>query len=318
MLKICLFGTGEATYFEKLITGFPSHQPCLLFCYLLLNRQSLHRREHLASIFWGAQPTQQARKSLRNSLWRLRNSFESVGITVEDFLLISEDTISMVNNDQLWLDCAVFEERVYRYQDVPPKLLNKEQVSKLEEAARLYTGDLLESVYEDWCLYDRERFRIMLLNLLNKIMIYHGLFGNVESGIACGERILSFDNSREKIHRQLMWLHMLAGDRTASIAQYKLCCKILHDELSITPMEETNTLYELILHNPDQIKNWCDQGRFDLNTDSNTYHNSTPQPLLKNTLNKLHRLQKMIEETRGELEMLENLITRVFSSSDKI
>lgn len=317
MLKICLFGTGSAAYFDKQIAGFPTHQPCLLFCYLLLNRQSPHHREHLASIFWGDQPTQQARKSLRNCLWRLRNSLVSVGMTVEDYLLISEEIISFEITSQFWLDSAILEECVDRYQDIPPKSLTVDQVSQLENAARLYTGDLLESVYDDWCLYDRERFRIMLLNLLNKVMIYHGLFSNFESGIDCGKRILSFDNTREKIHRQLMWLYMLAGDRTASIAQYKHCCQILHDELGISPMEETKSLFELILHNPTQIKSWSDQGRFYLSRETNAFDKSPTQPLLKHTMNKLHRLQKMIEETGDELQMLENLINRVFSSSDK-
>ncbi len=318
MLKINLFGTGTATYFDKQIAGFPTHQPCLLFCHLLLNRQLPHHREHLASIFWGDLPTQQARKSLRNSIWRLRNSLESVGIVVDDYLLITEETISFINSSQYWLDIAVFEECINRYQEIPPKSLTQDQVSQLENTAHLYTGDLLESVYEDWCLYDRERFRLMLLNLLNKIMVYHGLYGNYESGIECGERILAFDNTREKIHRQLMWLHTLAGDRTASIAQYKHCCQVLHDELGISPMEETKLLFDLILHNPAQIKNWSDQGGINLSGESQLFEKSQSQPLLEHTINKLHRLQKMIEETSNELQLLENLINRVFSSSDKV
>jgi DNA-binding SARP family transcriptional activator len=315
MLKIHLFGSGCASYHDKKIAGFPSHQPCLLFCYLLLNRQSLHRREHLASIFWGDQPNQLARKSLRNTLWRLRNSFNTVGIVVEDYLTINEDTVTFINSSSYWLDIAIFEDCINRYQEIPPRSLSKDQVLQLEEAANLYTGDLLESVYQDWCLYDRERLRIMLLNLLNKIMVYHGLTGNYESGIECGKRILSFDSTREKIHRQLMWLYMLAGDRTASIAQYKQCCQVLLDELGISPMEETKSLFELIVNNPAQIKNWSDQGRINLPSVSDDLEQFQSQPLLEHTINKLHRLQKMIEETGDELQLLENLISRVFTSS---
>lgn len=317
MLKICLFGTGSATYFDNKIGGFPTHQPFLLLCYLLLNRQTPHHREHLASIFWGDQPVQQARKSLRNSLWRLRTSLESVGIIASNYLAITEETIFFKNSSQYWLDSEDFENCVNRYQNIPPKLLTDDQVSHLKNAASLYTGDLLETVYEDWCLYDRERFRIMLLNLLNKVMIHHGLFGNFESGVECGKRILSFDNTREKIHRQLMWLYMLAGDRTASIAQYKQCSQILHDELGISPMQETIALYELILHNPGQITHWSDQNKIFITKESYSFDKSKTQPLIQHTLNKLHRLQKMIEETGDELQMLEKLINRVFSSSDK-
>ena len=39
--------------------------------------------------------------------------------------------------------------------------LKSEQVAELEAAVKLYTGDLLEGLYTDWCLLERERFRLL-------------------------------------------------------------------------------------------------------------------------------------------------------------
>ena len=79
MLKLNLFGTGQASYCDRPLAGFPNQQCHLLLCYLLLNRHHPHYRERLAAVFWGDSPTAVARKSLRNALWRLRCALHAAG-----------------------------------------------------------------------------------------------------------------------------------------------------------------------------------------------------------------------------------------------
>jgi DNA-binding SARP family transcriptional activator len=196
MLTVNLLGVGQAKYYDRPLPGFPLQQPCLLLCYLLLNKTYPHNREHLASVFWGDGPTILARKSLRNGLWRLRQVFQSVGAPLEEYLDVSEDYISFINSSNHRLDVDLFENSTRLYQDLSTRTLSPEQACDLQAAVDLYVGDLLPNIYADWILYDRERLRLTYLTALNKLMVYHGTHGGYERGLECGERILSYEIGR--------------------------------------------------------------------------------------------------------------------------
>ena len=311
MLTVNLFGTGQAKYYDRPLLGFPMQQPCLLLCHLLLNKTYPHNREHLASIFWGDGPTYLARKSLRNALWRLRQVFQSVGAPLDEYLMISEDCVSFINTSSYRLDVELFEISTRICQDIPTRNLTVEQASDLQAGVDLYIGDLLESIYSDWILYDRERLRLLYLTALNKLMVYHGIHGNYERGLASGKRILAYDNTREKVHRQMMWLYYLQGDRTAALAQYKHCLQILREELGVQPMEETRSIYDQMVHNRFDAAHWI----VDEATPApvRSAHESSMRSMAEVALQRLHHLQAVIDETSAELRLLESLIDESIS-----
>jgi DNA-binding SARP family transcriptional activator len=306
MLKVNLFGSGQARYGQAPIAGFPLQQPGLLLSYLLLNRHRLIHREPLASIFWGNCLATQSRKHLRNALWRLRHWLEAVGAVPEDYLFVSEERIAFVDSSQHWLDVDAFESAVTACQNTGGKELMPEQARALELAVELYAGDLLEDVYSDWCLYDRERLRLAYLHALGKLTIYHGLRGDYEQGLAFAQKILAVDATRENIHQQIMWLHFLAGDHGASMAQYHHCRQILGDELGIQPMAETQRLYEMIAHN--SIGNFSLSVMRETAIQSQSQLHDRENLFLPTALEKLHCLQIMMEFASAELRLLETLI----------
>jgi len=306
MLEIKLFGTGQAYYNDQPLAGFPNQQPCLLLSYLLLNKNYPHNREHLAAILWDDAPAIIGRKSLRNALWRLRQIFESVGACLDDYLMITEDSVAFINTSHFGLDIETFETTTALCKDLSGWELSEEQVSQLETGVDLYLGDLLEGIYEDWVLYDRERLNLVYINTLNKLMVYYGLKGNYERGLTCGNRILAMDNTRETVYRQMMWLYCLLGDRNAALKLYKCCSRILRDELGVDPMQETRHLFEQVLHNQIDPKEW--QFPFDAPAYSRRTVDRDSQSLTENTLKKLRFIQNSIEETNAQLHLLEKML----------
>jgi len=57
------------------------------------------------------------------------------------------------------------------------------------------------------------------------------------------QRALKHDSCLEEIHRLLMRVYSLLGDRVAIAQQYQNCKRTLKDELDISPSEETEMLY---------------------------------------------------------------------------
>ena len=311
MLEVKLFGTGCMSYCGRILPGFPNHQSYWVLCYLILNRQYPQCREKLASVFWDNYPTAVSKKYLRNAIWRLRQSLQSIGVPVEDYIFISEDTLSFVTSGQCWLDTEAFESTIGEYRDVSGQELNPQQAQAMETATGLFVGDLLEGIYEDWCLLDRERLSLLYMNALSKLMVFHECKGAYERGLACGERILARDHTRETVHRQMMQLYWRMGDRNAALAQYKRCAQILREELGISPMENTKRLYEQMVHNTLDLPSsgipadaaWAGAPLAD----------DSLSPLSEYVISRLKRLESATERNKRELEQIRHLLAETLS-----
>jgi DNA-binding SARP family transcriptional activator len=314
MLRIKLFGSGQANYYERRLEDFPHKITHLLLCYLLLNKQYPVNRERIAAVFWGNYPTKVARKYFRNTLWRLRITLQSLGMPVDQYLWIGEESISFINYSSYWLDVEVFEEIIDQFAHIPIHELDPDQVHLLEDAAKLYTGDLLETVYEDWCLYDRERLRLTYISLLGRLMEYYESRNCFEKSLLYGKQILQLDPTRENIHRQIIWLYWQNQDRSAALAQYKMLCQILNDELNVQPMESTRQLYESMLH--DQISD-KQQVPSDHQQDEWKDNLIGIHPMAKYTIKKLHHLQDTIEQANIELHQIEQMISKLLVSTSE-
>jgi DNA-binding SARP family transcriptional activator len=104
----------------------------------------------------------------------------------------------------------------------------------------------LEGCYQDWCIYERERFQHMYLAMLDKLMDHCEACREYEEGLGYGSAILRCDRARERTHRRLMRLHYLARNRTAALRQYAQCVDALREELGVGPSRRTTALYEQI------------------------------------------------------------------------
>lgn len=310
MYEIKLFGPGQAYSDGKLIAGFPGQQHCLLFYYLLLNRRASYTREQVAAAFWGDDPSSVALKNLRNTIWRLRQAFRSVGASVDDLISLQEEYIAFLDTDSYQLDIDQFESaaRLCLYESGSE--LSDDKVALLENAVELYNGDLLEGIYEDWCLYERERLRLAFLNILTRLMDHHSRKGSYERGLGYGKRILLLDPTREKVHRQIMLIHWLSGSRESALLQYRSCCNILQTELGLKPAQETQQLYETILHSSSAPAKGKSEDFARVRNDTNIPLN----PPLGEMMQKLHFLEKRIEQANAELHLLEGMIRQALEA----
>jgi DNA-binding SARP family transcriptional activator len=306
MLEVRLFGSGQAWYCGRPLPGFPGQQPYLLFCYLLLNRRRPHPREQLAAVFWGESTTLSARKHLRNAIWRLRRALADAGAPADEYLVIDDGSVNFPGAGAYRLDVEELEIAVSRHSDRTAHDLEPAQVQELAAAADLYAGDLLQGIYDDWCLYDRERLRLLYLGALGKLMAYHSQRGDYEQALGYGQRILACDNTRERVHRRMMQLYWLSGQRDRALAQYKRCAQILRETLGIAPLAETRRLHQQMLRGECEAWNWWLFQPPPPNPDPSHVAMRT---IAEDTLTRLRRLQATLDQTRAELQSIERLIS---------
>jgi DNA-binding SARP family transcriptional activator len=236
-LIIRLFGQISVDRAGESLSGL-SAKAMELLCFLLLHRERAHARETLAVQLWPDTSESLARKYLRQAIWRLQSALVS-----SQLLTVHPGWIRINPKALLWLDIAEFEEMHDIHRNIPGQQLTDGEAQALEKAVGLYRGDLIETWYQDWCLYERDRFQLVYIAMLEQLMVHCEARCSYTQGVAYGQRVLRLDPARECTHRILMRLYYKAGDRTTALRQYERCASAMAKQFGIHPSRETIALY---------------------------------------------------------------------------
>lgn len=245
VLSVSMFGKLQVQLDGEPVACSMSQKAQELFVYLLLYRRA-HPREKLATLLWQHGTTERTKAYLRKALWQLRQSLEPDDADMGPVLQVDGDWVQIHPEAPLWVDVAVFDEAFDDVRDCTAAEMSTDQVEALKEATALYTGDLLENWYQEWCLKERERLKDMLLRMLDRLTRRCEQEGAYDSGIQYGLWALRIDPARERIHRQLMRLRARDGDRTGALRQYERCAEVLDQELDVSPTTRTRRLHKRI------------------------------------------------------------------------
>jgi len=245
-LMVFLFGRFCVKRDGEVVEGFEVHKVQQLLSYLLLHRDRVHPRETIASLLWGDTSTAQSRKYLRKTLWQLLTALDQTASSAEPILAVEPHWIRLNSQPQLRVDVTEFEAAFKRVQGIYGQQLDDDDAAVLQAGVDLYSGNLLEGWYQDWCLFERERLQDMYFLMLDKLMSYCEARRLDELGVIYGSKILQLDHARERTYRQLIRLYYLAGDRSAALRQYARCRAALKEDLGVEPDKETLALYERV------------------------------------------------------------------------
>jgi DNA-binding SARP family transcriptional activator len=245
-LHVRLFGSFELERDGRPVERFASRKSGELFAYLALNRRGLHTREHLAGVFWGDSEEDRARHALNTTLWRINRVLEPAGgcATQRGYLRVTPQQIGFNTASDTWLDVAEFESRCELAEQAETPV---QRAALYSQAISFYRADLLVDCYEDWCVVERERLQGLYLRALARLMAHNSAMNEYDLAIDCARRILGCDPLREEVHRDLMRLHLTAGQPAAAMRQYRLCEELLRQELAVEPAPETRSLLAPIL-----------------------------------------------------------------------
>lgn len=245
-LYVSLFGHVTVAHGNGSMPAKLSRGTQALLAYLLLHKRPI-AREILLDTFWMDHVPDRARSSLTTALWRLRQLLEPDGVRPGTYLIATNTGEVGFNWDSsYWLDFDAFERQINPLLRKPLIQLSDEDINTIEGVLPLYRGELLEGLYDDWALCEREHFRSLHLNCLTRLMEYYTSRQHFEQSIALAHEILRRDPVREEIHRALMRIYLENGQRTLAIRQYTQCRDLLDKELGVTPLEETELLYQQI------------------------------------------------------------------------
>ncbi len=235
LLRIYLFQCLQVETSSEQIIDLGSPTTRSLFAYLVLHRGRPLDRRQLAFRFWPRTTESAARRNLRQYLHRIRRALEPVD-PQGAWLFSNGNVVQFAAQDHIWLDVDVFRQKTHP--DANP--------TELQEAVDLYRGDMLEDVYEDWCVETRQELHQLYLSALQRLSQALQEMGLLDAAEAPLQKWFLAEPLNETAHRQLMNLYALRGDRHLLVRHYQQLVETLKRELNTQPLSETQTLFQAL------------------------------------------------------------------------
>ncbi len=236
LLAVYLLGSFQAVVDGKAVTAFESDKVRALLAYLAVAAERPFTRDHLAELFWPERPEGVARSNLRHALAVLRQAIHDQKAD-PPYLLITRQTIQFNPASNAWIDAVEFSAGT------------EAEIDRLVQIVDLYNGRFLENLsfsdstsFAEWVTLKQEQFERLLCRYLFRLAEHYEQQGAYETGLTYAQRWVEKTPWQEDAHRQLIRLLALNGRRSEALAQYETCCRLLDEELGVTPEAETNQL----------------------------------------------------------------------------
>jgi DNA-binding SARP family transcriptional activator len=198
-----------------------------VLAFVALHDRPLHRL-YVAGSLWLDSPEERAYASLRSALWRLHRDGRQLIAT---------------NGQQLALGRNV-EVDLRESELLARRALDEADAEALGVDSSALSTDLLPDWYEDWVLVERERYRQLRLHALDTLCDRLTRADRLSEALAAGLAAVAGEPLRESAHRAVVRVHIAEGNGSEAIRQYRLCRRLLNEQLAIEPSERMRELVQ--------------------------------------------------------------------------
>jgi DNA-binding SARP family transcriptional activator len=216
-------------HFELVRCGEPICVPLSgqrILAYLALREGSI-TRSGLAMALWPDAPEDRAMQSLRTALWRLHRP---------GLRLVEATPSHIALSGQIAVD----------FREIMPALVAivaRPDGADRHMAARLArAGELLPGWYDEWVVFERERFHQFRLHALESVCVHFTGQGEFALAIDMGLMAVRSDPLRETARRALIGALLAEGNRAEALSQYRSFRQLLRIELDVAPSERIDAM----------------------------------------------------------------------------
>ncbi|OFW79273.1 MAG: hypothetical protein A2201_07300 [Alicyclobacillus sp. RIFOXYA1_FULL_53_8] len=218
-----------------------------LFQFLLANRGTMLHREEICERIWGDVDAATAERDFKVALNALSSVLEPTKPTRGTSVFVTRQgaLYGLTSHPMLLVDKDLFLQRL---REAGAEQNEERRRQLLSAALKVYGGDFLAEVrYEAWCDGERDRLHMHFVNAATEFaeLSYHSQrFTDV---IQVCERILAMEPTWEEAYGWLMRAYAAQYNRPMVVQTYRLCERVLQEQLGIPPMESTRQVYEATL-----------------------------------------------------------------------
>ena len=215
-----------------------------IFCFIATSRHRRADKDVLIDTFWGDAEPEVVEKNFHPTISHIRKALNSRQTIKQNFLLYRDGAYQLNSELTYSIDTEEFSyfiaeaERAHREKD-------SENVWKNVEAAhRLYRGDFMAGIYEDWAEELRGFYREQYSRILKSMTKFAFKEKNWAQALNFASEILRDDPYREDMHVFVMRVYAAQGKRSAVKEQFDKLHKLLKSELGVEPAIETRRIFQ--------------------------------------------------------------------------
>jgi DNA-binding SARP family transcriptional activator len=214
-----------------------------VFQYLLIHQDRPIRRDVLMELQWPDHTRNSARNNLNVALYSLRNTLEGSGQGLQP-VLYQDGCYSLNPALTWWIDRNQFFSTLQHAESARRAGRPRQAIAAYEKAVQLYRGPLFEDDPSgEWFLAEQRHLEELYLQALEHLAAMYFQLGELPEAVRCGQIAVGTDPCCEPAHRLLMRCYDSQHQQQLVSRQYRSCVAALHDELGVSPGEETVQLF---------------------------------------------------------------------------
>lgn len=199
-----------------------------LLAFLALNDRPVER-SRLASALWLDSTESRAASNLRTTLWRLGRLGARIIQLFDDRVALSPDVS---------VDVTDLSGVALRLIEAP----NEDALDRVRDL--IASSELLPDWDEDWIATDRERFRMLRLQALDRAAAELIERGEPARGLEAALAAVATDPLRETARRLVIRIHVVQGNMGEAYRAYNAYRELLSEELGLDPSPEMHAILQ--------------------------------------------------------------------------
>lgn len=249
-LKILALGEVAVFIDKKLVTRWRITRAMELLFFLLDRSQPLRKEQIIAALWPEAEDS--INQTFHSTIYYLRK------VLGESCIASDAGTYWLDLNSyykEIWYDVTHFQQHHAQAKAAlsqgDDQLAHTELLSMIE----LYRGDYVQSFYNDWSTFQRDRLRQAYLDARQQAGLIAWRNEQLDESIAHWQYMLTVDNCLEEAHYWLIRCYLRQGKRGLALRQYQRCVELLRKELATEPGPAMQSLrQQLIKRSTDKNK----------------------------------------------------------------
>ncbi len=218
-----------------------------IFCYIATSKNRRVLKEVLIEAFWPDEELETVEKNFHPTISHIRKALNSRQPFKQNFLIFRDGAYQLNPELSYSIDAEEFEQLIVEGEKAKREKDAEHQRAILESAHKIYRGEFMPGVYEDWAeerrqFYSEQSARVVAALAKLSLSEKHWADALKYAGEA-----LAADPFREDMHRLTMKAFAAQGKPASVKKHFEKMKKTLHTELGIEPDEETKRLFAELL-----------------------------------------------------------------------
>lgn len=215
-----------------------------ILCFIASSKNKRASKDIIIDTFWGEADFDVVEKNFHPTVSHIRKALNSKQLLKQNFLLYRDGDYQLNSAFNYSIDTEEFERLIEEGKAAQRNGQLESLLQNYESAIKLYRGEFMQSVYDDWVIERRGLFHKQYLSCLEVLMLSAQQKENWHHSLELAQLILNDDVYREEVHCAIMQAHTKLNNRAAVKDQFEKLKKLLLEELGIEPSERTKETYK--------------------------------------------------------------------------